>query len=241
MPSDSLKDRTVLITGASRGIGYAAGIACARRGATVIAVARTVSGLEKLDDQITDLGGKAVLIPADLSSEDVITRLPGALDQRFSALHGLVLNAGLLGPMMPVADIPGKDWHGTFTLNVHAPLALLKMLTPLLANAGNARVVGIGSRAALVHKPFWGAYAASKAAFESLVRTYGAEQNGTGIAANILDPGPTATDMRAEAMPGEDPLTITQPEAIGERIADMLEPGFDQNAERIAYPRPEGV
>lgn len=240
MPSDSLSGRNVLITGASRGIGFATGIACAKRGAQIIGLARTQSGLEKLDDEVQNLGGKAVLIPADLSSEEALSRLPAALEQRFGHLDGLVLNAGLLGPLTPVTDIIGKEWHQTFTLNTHTNLFLLQALTPLLEKAEAPRVIGVTSRAARVHKPFWGAYAASKAAFEALMMTYAAEQKDGRIRTNLLDPGPTATDMRADAMPGEDPSTITPPEKIGERIADMLEAGFEENGETVVFPRPDG-
>lgn len=239
MPSDTLCNRTVLVTGASRGIGYHSALAAAKRGATVIGLARTTSGLEQLDDEVKSVGGRAVLIPADLTVEETLTRLPAALEQRFDRLDGLVLNAGLLGPLTHVRDIIGKEWHETFTVNLHTNLALLKLLDPLLQKGENTRIVGVSSRAARVYKPFWGAYAASKAAFEALVKTYAAEQEGS-LKANLIDPGPTATMMRADAMPGEDPATITPPENIGERIADMLEPGFDQNAETIVYPRPDG-
>lgn len=240
MPSNSLSSRTILITGASRGIGFAAALAAAKRGAQVIALARTTSGLEALDDAIRQTDGQAVLIPCDLADEQSLTRLAPALENRFSKLDGLVLNAGLLGPLTPVAEIIGKEWHETFTINLHANLALLKILDPLLQASETARVVGVSSRAARVFKPWWGPYAASKAAFEALVKTYAAEQRG-GLKANLLDPGPTATSMRAEAMPGEDPASITPPEKIGERIADMLEASFDQQGEVITFPRPDGV
>jgi NAD(P)-dependent dehydrogenase (short-subunit alcohol dehydrogenase family) len=185
------------------------------------------------------VGGKAALLPADLTDEESLTRLPPALEQRFGQLDGLVLNAGLLGPLTAIADLQGKEWHETFTTNLHANLALLKLLDPLLQKSPDARVVGVTSRAARKIKPFWGAYAASKAAFDVLVQTYAAEQQGS-LRANLLDPGPTATSMRVEAMPGEDPSTITPPGVVGARIADMLEPGFDRQGETVAVPRPEG-
>ncbi|MCQ8185696.1 SDR family NAD(P)-dependent oxidoreductase [Parvularcula maris] len=239
MVSPSLQGRNVLVTGASRGIGYAAAVEAARRGAHVIALARTVSGLEKLDDEVKSAGGSVSLLPADLTDEASLTRLPAALEQRFERLDALVLNAGLLGPLTSIADLQGKEWHETFTTNLHANLALLKLLDPLLQRSEGARVVGVTSRAARVIKPFWGAYAASKAAFDALIQTYAAEQQG-GLRANLLDPGPTATSMRKEAMPGEDPSTITPPDVVGARIADMLEPGFDAQGETVAVPRPEG-
>ncbi len=240
MPSDTLSSRTILVTGASRGIGFATAVAAAKRGAQVIALARTVSGLEALDDIVRGTDGQAVLIPCDLSDEESLTRLAPALENRFEKLDGLVLNAGLLGPLTPISDVLGKEWHQTFTINLHANLALIKLLNPLLQSSEEPRVVGVSSRAARVFKPWWGTYAASKAAFEALIKTYAAEQRG-GLKANLIDPGPTATDMRAEAMPGEDPSTITPPEKIGERIADMLEPSFDQQGEVITFPRPDGV
>ncbi|MEO1040940.1 MAG: SDR family NAD(P)-dependent oxidoreductase [Pseudomonadota bacterium] len=241
MPSNPLTDRYVLVTGASRGIGRAVAVEAARRGACVIALARTVGGLEELDDEITSAGGKAVLIPADLSHEDSLARLPGALEERFGRLDGMVLNAGLLGPLTPVADLSGREWHETLTVNLHANLALLKLLDPLLLNSDAGRVVGITSRAARTHKPYWGAYAASKAAFDVLVRTYASEHAETNVRANLLDPGPTATDMRANAMPGEDPSTITAPAKIAEWVANLLDPATDKTAEIVVYPRPDGV
>lgn len=241
MPFETLMDRTVLVTGASRGIGRAASLACAKRGATVIALARTQSGLEALDDEVRAAGGRAILIPADLTDEAGLVRLPDALEQRFGCLDGLILNAGLLGPMTSVVDTPGKEWHQAFTVNLHANLALLKLLDPLLETSESARVVAVTSRAARVNKPFWSTYAASKAALDVLIKTYAEEKRAGSIRANLLDPGPTATSMREEAMPGEDPSTITQPEAIGERLADMVEPSFDAVGDLVVFPRPDGT
>ncbi|MEE4212649.1 MAG: SDR family NAD(P)-dependent oxidoreductase, partial [Parvularcula sp.] len=125
--------------------------------------------------------------------------------------------------------------------NLHANLALLKLLHPLLLKSDAGRVVGVTSARARGNKPYWGAYGASKAAFEVLIGTYAEEQRDTAIKANLFDPGPTATPMRAEAMPGEDPSTITQPQSIAEWICDLLDPALDQTAELIVHPRPEGV
>lgn len=241
MPSDTLAGRIVLVTGASRGIGYAGALACARRGATVIALARTVSGLERLDDEIRAIDGKAVLIPADLTQEEALGRLPAALEQRFGRIDGLILNAGVLGPLTPITEVGGDAWHHTLTVNLHANLALLKLLHPLLAASDAGRVAAVTSRAGRVFRPFWGPYAVSKAALDALVQTYAAEQANSAIRTNLLDPGPTATDMRAEAMPGEDPETITPPEEVGERLADLMEPGERRNSEMVIVPRRDGT
>ncbi|MEM9810436.1 MAG: SDR family NAD(P)-dependent oxidoreductase [Pseudomonadota bacterium] len=238
MPSNSQSGRISLVTGASRGIGYATALEIAKRGGTVIALARTVGGLEALDDEIRAAGGKAVLIPVDLQEQEQLSRLPAALQDRFGRLDGLVLNAGLLGPLTPVTDILGKEWHETFVVNLHANLALLQLLHPLLVKSDAVRVVGITSGAATKVKPFWGAYAASKAAFNALLKSYAAENVEREFKVNLLDPGPTATVMRADAMPGEDPNTITQPSEIAEWITDLLDTSTEKNGEIISYPRP---
>ncbi|MEM9837609.1 MAG: SDR family NAD(P)-dependent oxidoreductase [Pseudomonadota bacterium] len=241
MPSDQLSDRNVVITGASRGIGYAAGVACAKRGAHVIGLARTTSGLEKLDDDIRSVGGQATLIPVDITQEEAVSRLPAALEDRFGKIDGLILNAGMLGPLTHVAEVLGKEWHETFTVNLHANLAMIQLLHPLLLKSDAGRLVAVTSRAARVSKPFWGAYAASKAALDVLVKTYAEEQAPGSVRANLLDPGPTATAMRKEAMPGEDPSTITPPEVIGERLADMVQTDYQETAGMVVMPRPDGV
>ncbi|MEM1379736.1 MAG: SDR family NAD(P)-dependent oxidoreductase [Pseudomonadota bacterium] len=241
MSSDALKGRIILITGASRGIGYAAGVACAKRGATVIGLARTVSGLEKLDDEIRSVGGQTTLIPVDITQEEAIGRLPAVLDERFGRLDGVILNAGILGPLTAVSEVLGKEWHETFTMNLHVNLAMLQLLHPLLQKSESGRVAAVTSRAGRVFKPFWGPYAASKAALDALIKTYAAEQETGAIRANLLDPGPTATAMRELAMPGEDQSKLTPPEIIGECLADMVEASYTDNGEMVVVPRADGT
>ena len=219
-------DRIVLVTGASRGIGRAVALECARRGAQVLALARTQGALEELDDECAALPGSLSLIPADLTDAEMVARLPAALEGRFGRLDGLVLNAGTLGELSPVTDVDGKVLSNALQVNVTANWALLAGLDPLLRASDAGRVVGITSSRARKHVPFWSVYGATKAAFEHLVLTYAAEREGSGVTANLFDPGPVATGMRAKAMPGEDQSALTQPDEVARLIADMVAAGY---------------
>ena len=227
--------RIVLVTGASRGIGRAVALECARRGAQVLALARTVGALEELDDDAAELMGRISLVPADLTDAEVVARLPAALAERFGRLDGLVLNAGTLGELAPVPDVDGKVLSNALQVNVTANWALLAGLDPLLRASQAGRVVGVTSSRARKHVPFWSVYGATKAAFEHLVLTYAAERGDSAVRANLFDPGPVATRMRAEAMPGEDQSALTQPEEVAVLIADMVEAGYGETGATRAF------
>lgn len=226
--------KVALVTGASRGIGKAAALALAKSGAHVLALARTVGGLEELDDEIAKAGGKASLIPADLTEFETIDQLGPALIKRFPKLDILVLNAGALGELAPIPDISAKAWRRAFDVNVEANWRLLKTLDPLLRASGAARVLVVTSRiGGEIARPFWGAYAASKAALEMLARTYAEETKQAGIRVAIIDPGAMRTRLRAEAMPGEDPATLPDPSEIAPLILKAASPDYDGLAQRL--------
>lgn len=226
--------RIALVTGASRGIGRAAARALAIEGAHVLALARTVGGLEELDDEIIASGGAASLIPADLTDFDVVDQLGPALARRFAKLDILILNAGALGELAPIPDISPKAFRRAFDTNVEANWRLLRTLDPLLRASGAARIVAVTSRiGGEVARPFWGAYAASKAALEMLVRTYAEEARGAGVRVAIVDPGAMRTRMRAEAMPGEDPAILPDPAEIAPVILKAVSASYDGLAERM--------
>lgn len=233
-----LSGKIALVTGASRGIGRASALALARAGAHVLALARTVGGLEELDDEIAKAGGKASLIPADLTEFETVDQLGPALAKRFDKLDILVLNAGALGELAPIPDIAPKAWRRAFDVNVEANWRLLRTLDPLLRASGAARVIVMTSRiGGEIARPFWGAYAASKAALEMLAKTYAEENAQTGLRVAIVDPGPMRTKMRAEAMPGEDPQTLPDPSEIAPVILRAASPDYDGIAERLAFRR----
>ena len=226
--TDTLKDTLALVTGASRGIGAATAQALARAGAHVILTARTAGGLEEVEDAIHAAGGSATIAPLDLTDGTSIARLAQAATERWGALDTLVMNAGMLGSLGPVPTIDAKEFAKVMTLNVTAQQALIAAFDPLLRKSKRARVIGVTSSVAARPRAFWGAYGASKAAFETLVTAYGEEmRNLSQIRTAILDPGATRTQMRARAYPGEDPASVKEPERVADAIVQLLAQDFD--------------
>lgn len=224
-----LEDRVAVVTGASRGIGYAIARVLARNGAHVIAVARTEGALVELDDEIKAEGGTATLVPLDLKDYDGIDRLGGAIFERWKKLDILVGNAGLLGTLSPLGHISPKDWDNVMAVNVTANWRLIRSLDPLLRQSDAGRSVFLTSGAAVKCKAYWGAYSVSKAALEALVRTYAEEIGSTSCRTNLFNPGPVRTAMRAKAMPGEDPETLTKPAEIADCIPPLVAPSCTEN------------
>lgn len=224
-----LTGKVVLVTGASRGIGYAASLEAARRGAHVIAVARTVGGLEELDDAIQEVGGSSTLVPFDLRDGDAIDRLGAAIFERWGHLDGLVANAGMLGTLSPVAHLKPDEFEKVFALNVTANFRLLRSLDMLLRQATAGRAVFVSSSSARSAKPFWGLYAASKAALDAMVKSYAGELSNTEVKTNVFYPGAVRTAMRAKAMPGEDPETLPQPTDVAPKLIDLLSASVTEN------------
>ena len=230
-----LSGKTALVTGASRGIGYAAARALAKAGAHILALARTVGGLEELDDEIRAAGGTASLIPADLGDPHAIDALPGVIAERFGGLDIFIANAGALGELAPIPDIDAAVWRRVFDINVDANWRLLAGLDTLLrARAG--RVAVLTSRVGgEIARPYWGGYAASKAALEMLAQTYAEEVRTSGVRVAIIDPGAMRTKMRASAMPGEDPASLPDPSALTPLIYHAVSPDYDGIAERLVF------
>jgi NAD(P)-dependent dehydrogenase (short-subunit alcohol dehydrogenase family) len=223
-----LEDRLALVTGASRGIGAATAEALAREGAHVVVTARTAEDLEAVEDRIHALDGSATIAPMDLTERESIARLAQAVAERWQRLDVLVLNAATLGTLGPVADIDGKEFNKLLTLNVLAQQTLIAAFDPLLRNSEAGRVVAVTSSVGQSPRAYWGAYGASKAALETLVTAYGQEVgNVTPIRAAIVDPGSTATQMRARAFPGEDPATLKPPSAVAAAIVELLRNDFE--------------
>lgn len=231
-----LTDKVVLVTGASRGIGYQAALEAARRGAHIIAVARTVGGLEDLDDDIKAVGGSATLVPFDLRDGDGIDRLGASIFQRWGHLDGLVANAAQLGVLSPVAHLEPKEFEQTFALNVTANYRLIRSLDVLLRQSAAGRAVFLTSGAAHGVMPFWGLYASSKAALETLVRSYAEELTVSRAKANIFNPGQTRTQMHAKAFPGADPEDFPLPAAVAPALIDMIVPAYAENGVYYNFP-----
>jgi len=224
--SQDLAGKVILVTGASRGIGYAAAVEAARRGAHVVAVARTVGGLEELDDEIQDLGSSATLVPLDLRDGDAIDRLGAAIFERWGALDGLIANAGQLGVLSPLPHVKPEDFDKVMAVNVTANYRLIRSADLLLRQAEAGRAVFVSSSSAKSARPFWGLYAASKAAVDTMVKSYAAEMEQSKVKVNVFYPGVVRTAMRAKAMPGEDPDTLPKPADIAPKLVDMVSPSF---------------
>lgn len=219
-----LKGRFALVTGASRGIGYYTALELAKAGAHVIACARTVGGLEELDDAIKAVGGSATLVPFDLADMNAIDALGASIDERWGKLDILVANAGILGVISPIGHIEAKVFEKVMTINVTATWRLIRSLEPLLVKSDQGRALILSSAAAHKCRPFWGVYSASKAAVEALARTWAGETQRLPLRIVSVDPGPTRTAMRAQAMPGEDPSTVPHPAEVAARLLPLCGP-----------------
>jgi NAD(P)-dependent dehydrogenase (short-subunit alcohol dehydrogenase family) len=218
-----LSGKLALVTGASRGIGAATAEALGAAGAHVILTARTVAGLEEVEERIHNVGGHATIAPLDLIDGESIGRLAQAVSGRWQALDILVLNAATLGSLASVPAIDAKEFARLLTLNISAPQALIAAFDPMLRASDSARVIAVTSSVGTAPRAYWGGYGASKAALETLVSAYGEEvKNISAIRTHIVDPGATRTAMRARAFPGEDPATLKGPEVVGQAIVDLV-------------------
>jgi len=232
-----LADRIALVTGASRGIGYATALALAKAGAHVVAVARTVGGLEELDDAIREAtGDTATLVPLDITDLDGIARLGAALYERHGKLDVLVGNAGVAGPSSPLGHIAVKEFQDVLAINVTVNFQLIRCMEPLLKVSDAGRAVFLSSGAAAKATAYLGPYATSKAAVETLARVWAHETASTALRVNLFNPGPTRTRMRKQVMPGEDPMTLDTPEQVADHIVPLCLPSFTETGRLYDYP-----
>lgn len=216
-----LADKIALVTGASRGIGASVALALAQAGAHVIAVARTVGGLEELDDRIKAAGGSATLVPVDLKDMDGVARLALALNDRYRRLDVMIGNAGILGTLSPLPHAEPKDFDNIFAVNVKANWQLIRTMDPLLRAAPAGRAVFVTSALAWAGRAYTGIYGSSKAALNELARSYAAETATTNVKVNLFSPGPTRTRMHASGWPGIDPETLPPPEDVAKTILPL--------------------
>ncbi|GGD14363.1 SDR family NAD(P)-dependent oxidoreductase [Aureimonas glaciei] len=229
--SARLQDKIVLVTGASRGIGYQIAKQMAAEGAHVVAVARTVGGLEELDDAIRRGGNSATLVPLDLTDAGGVDRLGEAIHKRWGRLDVLVANAGALGVLSPIGHIEAKVFEKTMALNVTATWRLIRSVDPLLRLSPAGRAIVMSSGAAHSCRAFWGLYAATKAATEAMVRSWAAETENLPLRVNSVNPGATRTAMRALAMPGEDPDTLPKAADVAARILPLALPELTETGQ----------
>ncbi len=217
-PTGLLGERVILITGASGGLGSALALACAGLGARVVLCGRKVPKLEKVYDSIVAAGGpRPSIAPLDLERADAThyDGLAEAVRNEFGRLDGLVHAAALLGERAPIEHYDVVKWLRVMHVNVNAAFILTKSLLPLLRLSPDASVVFVSSGVAVRARAYWGAYAASKFAVESLMQLLADETDTTtNIRANSVNPGAMRTPMRAAAYPGEDPVTVIEPQRV---------------------------
>lgn len=225
--------KVILLTGASRGIGRAAAIACAKEGAELIITGRTVGALEEVDDEIKKLGSKSTIVELDSKDLPAIPRLAKAIHDKWGRLDGFIANAGQLGQMSPMPHIEPDAWDETILVNLTSVWHQIRNFDLLLRAAPSARVILMSSAAALGPRAFWGAYAVSKAGIEAMGRAWAAESEKTKIKINMIDPGGTRTGMRAAAFPGEDPLTLPTPEDISPSFVALMRDDCPHHGELI--------
>lgn len=228
-PTPDLTGRIALVTGASRGIGYFVARRLAAAGAHVIAVARTVGGLEELDDEIKaehrKTGkGEATLVPLDITDMAGLDRLGGAINDRWGKLDILVINAAVLGVISPIGHVEAKTFEKVMTVNVTSTWRLIRSVDPLLRLSDAGRAAFVTSSLANAPRAFWAPYAASKAAAEALMRSWAEETVNMPLRVNAFDPGRTRTAMRAQAMPGENPETVPHPSETAAHIMPLVDP-----------------
>ncbi|MBN9669985.1 SDR family NAD(P)-dependent oxidoreductase [Roseibium aggregatum] len=216
--------RIALVTGASRGIGYQLARQLGQRGAHVIALARTVGGLEDLDDEIKAAGGQTTLVPLDLTDFEALDRLGAAIYERWKKLDIFVGNAGMLGVLSPIGHIGPKDFETVMAVNVTANWRLIRSLDPLLRQSDAGRALLLTSIQARTCSAFWGLQSISKAAVEAMARTWANESLQTAMKINLADPGPTRTGLRAKAMPGEAPESLPSPAEVAEDLLELVKP-----------------
>ena len=235
--SKRLEGRIALITGASRGIGRAAAIALAAEGAHVVLLARTVGGLEEVDDAVREVGGNATLVPLDLKDTDKIDALGPSLYQRWNKLDILVANAAMLGELTPLGHLTGDLWNEVLAVNLNANWRLIRTLDPLLRHSDAGRAIFVTSGLARSAHAYWGPYAVSKAGLDTLVRIYAHEVETTAVRANLLNPGKVQTALRLKAFPGEDASKLSQPEDVAPMFVELSLPGLQANGQTFEFQK----
>ncbi len=228
-----MEKRITLVTGASQGIGRAACLALAKAGHHVIGLARSKKALETLDDEVRAMGGSMTLIPFDLKDAAAFEPLGHAVAEKFGRLDGLLANAGLLGTIGPLQAGGERQFDEVIDVNLNANWRLIRVLDPLLRQSDSPRALFVTSGVVPRPRAFWGPYQASKAGLEALVYAWADENAATSLRVNLFDPGATRTQMRADAMPGEDPMTLPPPEDVAAHMVPMLEASETRNNARI--------
>ena len=236
---NDLNNRIALVTGATKGIGKEIAITLAKNNIHVILLGRTISALEELNDLINDFGGKSSCIQFDLNDLNEIPKLSMAISKRWGKLDILISNAAYLHNLTPLSHLSEKDWQLSLNINLSSNWLLIKHLESLLLKSDSGKAIFMTSGASQGYRPFWGAYAISKAGLDSMIRAWSSEMEKTDLKINLYDPGATRTQMRARAYPGEDPASLKDPTEISNDILKICNKDFVKNGQRIEFNKIE--
>ena len=229
------KNRIALITGATRGIGKAISILLAKNNIHVIILGRTLSALDDLSDEINDFGGSSTCIQFDLNDLSEISKISQEIKQRWGKLDILISNAAYLHNLTPLSHLSEKDWQISLNTNLSSNWLLIKHFENLLLESEYGRAIFLTSGASQGYRPFWGAYAITKAGLDSMIRAWSSEMEKTNLSVNLYDPGATKTQMRARAYPGENPEMLKEPDEIAKDILKICNKNFIKNGERLEF------
>ncbi len=219
-----LENRIALITGASRGLGAALAKRFATEGAHLILIARTTGGLEETDDAVREAGGSATLVQMDLEDNDSIDGLAAPLLERFGKIDIAIGNAAILGRLSPMGQYIPEVWEKVFKVNLLANWRLIRAIDPLLRASDAGRMIFVTDRIDGAEAPYWGPYAASKAALEKMAKTYARETVQSRLRVNLVDPGRMRTALRAQAFPGENPQDVPVPASKTDIFVSLASP-----------------
>ncbi|MSO71606.1 MAG: SDR family NAD(P)-dependent oxidoreductase [Alphaproteobacteria bacterium] len=236
--SGLLAGKVALVTGASRGIGAAVARRFAAEGARLVLLARSEGALAEQQDAIKAASGLAAICPLDLLDFDQVDALGPSLAARYGGLDILVAAAGSLGTLTPLGHLSVAEWERCLALNLSAPWRLIRTLDPLLRGAAAGRAVFVADAISETPRAYWGAYAAAKAGQTALVRAWAEETRKTPLKINLIDPGPVATRLRAEAYPGEDPSTLKRPEAVAGAFLSLVAPACQASGKLFRWDDP---
>jgi NAD(P)-dependent dehydrogenase (short-subunit alcohol dehydrogenase family) len=205
-----LRGKVLMITGASQGLGRALTLAYAEEGANLVVNSRSADSLDSVAEKAKGAGVEVLAIPGDVSRSTHVEMLVEAAVERFGRVDGLINNAGLLGPRVPIEEYPVDEWRKVLEANLTGPFLLAKAVIPRMPEGGS--IINVTSGVSIEGRSRWGAYSVSKFGVEGLTQILAAELEDRGIRVNSVDPGGMRTEMRAAAYPDEDPMTRITPE-----------------------------
>ena len=231
-----LKNRTALVTGASRGLGRAIARRLAATGARVVLVARDAEAVEATARAIREKGGAAFAVPGDVGDKEAAHRIAGQAAALAGAVDVVVHNASTLGPLplAPLLDTSCEDFERAFAVNVLGPFRLTKLFVGAMTLRRGGLIVHVTSDAGVAAYPNWGAYGVTKAALDHLTRIWAAELEATGVKLLAVDPGEMDTQMHADAMPEADRASLASPDVVADRIVRLMVDDTWKSGARLA-------